>query len=482
MLGLLESEAFRSWPMLLDFTAIPEFDVPILPSRSRVHGLDTVLLKSIVSSNSWDTMRSTILAVLKDSGYRGLERVLLKSGKKLGKDTAAGLASRIRKGLPQTLRKKMQYELKELTNQFPQLRDGTLRNGTIAALSLLSIEALAASKTRFPLDSVKNIPWLDIFAPHPPSFSVTALELPYRLILSPLDSDPGHWSHTDMPVQHNGRTELWHTRLRSTKGNFGPDGEAKVRAIWSPDYPISTQVLTEIAKDSKPFRMSLDPLDREMLVRLMAGYDEAHYSPIASRSKRLHLTALGGLLDVEGGWERRRPDNVDIQQWQHILGLGRDQYVRVVYAGYLCPFGHAASLIRVTERKFASLPSDRTTDPTKQRIAVLRQRYFILVREHVKQYESSLTSEHDPFGGRTFPFSRVEILTRVTPNLQPPESDPCRLKQHTALGVKAVTELQGIEDRMLFWPMISSSQDFEFDIVATDFLEIAFRFTFLFFS
>ena len=35
-----------------------------------------------------------------------------------------------------------------------------------------------------------------------------------------------------------------------------------------------------------------------------------------------------------------------------VATLGRDHYVRVMYAGYLWPFGHAASLIKVTERKF----------------------------------------------------------------------------------------------------------------------------------
>ena len=36
--------------------------------------------------------------------------------------------------------------------------------------------------------------------------------------------------------------------------------------------------------------------------------------------------------------------------------LARDQYVRVVYKGYLLPFGHRASLVKVTERHFLSHP------------------------------------------------------------------------------------------------------------------------------
>ena len=90
--------------------------------------------------------------------------------------------------------------------------------------------------------------------------------------------------------------------------------------------------------------MSLDPLDRSMLVTLMAGYDAsveggAAYQPLSSEAKRLHLTSLGALIDLEGAWATT-PDHVDLEQWRHLSTLGRDHYVRVVYPGYLMPFGH----------------------------------------------------------------------------------------------------------------------------------------------
>ena len=80
----------------------------------------------------------------------------------------------------------------------------------------------------------------------------------------------------------------------------------------------------------------------------------AAYKPLSSEAKRLHLSALGALLDAEGTWPIT-PKHVDLEQWRHLATLGRDHYVRVMYEGYLCPFGHAASLIKVTERKFESL-------------------------------------------------------------------------------------------------------------------------------
>ena len=81
--------------------------------------------------------------------------------------------------------------------------------------------------------------------------------------------------------------------------------------------------------------------------------------------------------------------------------LGRDHYVKVVYAGYLLPFGHHASFIKVSERKFE--PSD-PSQPTTKRVAALRQRFFIVVREHVKTYPGAGTTH----GWFDFPFPQVE--------------------------------------------------------------------------
>jgi len=59
----------------------------------------------------------------------------------------------------------------------------------------------------------------------------TAMELPYRLFLSP--DKFGAWAHQVPPRTFNGRTELWHTRLGTRK--LDDDGVretgASVRAI-----------------------------------------------------------------------------------------------------------------------------------------------------------------------------------------------------------------------------------------------------------
>ncbi len=307
--------------------------------------------------------------------------------------------------------------------------------------------------------------------PHEPAPTVTALELPYRLLTSPLA--PARWLHALAPVTHHAWTELWHTRLCISETGRGVDGASRIRALWSPDYrpKEKTKELLDLLSapggtpdNAKPnpdlIRMSLDPLDRSMLVTLMAGYDATvegggAYQPLSSEAKRLHLTSLGALIDTEGTWSTT-PDHVDLEQWRHLATLGRDHYVRVMYAGYLWPFGHAASLIKVTERKFESLGPSNT-----RRVALLRQRFFIVVREPVRTY----TGAHHTFKGRNFPFTRIELLTRVTPDLSEPGVGDSG-KDFLALYAG------GLAKRMLFWPMVPPAggalADVPFEIRATD--------------
>ena len=326
--------------------------------------------------------------------------------------------------------------------------------------------------------------------PREPASSVTALELPYRVVTSPLA--PARWRHAIAPVTHGTHTELWHTRLGDNASATGADAATRIRALWSPDYrPKARQdeiiailnappPLTDPPKPNPDLiRMSLDPLDRSMLVTAMAGFDEtlpggAAYHPVSSEARRLHLSALGALLDAEGTWPKT-PEHIDLSQWRHIATLGRDHYVRVMYAGYLWPFGHAASLIKVTERKFESLDEKRS-----RRVALLRQRFFIVVREPVRTYSGASHA----FAGRNFPFTRIELLTRVTPDLSVPGEGESALQPYTnpANPAENVSNLYGgLSLRMLFWPMVAASPtklvDVPFEIVATDIAGLTTRFS-----
>jgi hypothetical protein len=380
---------------------------------------------------------------------------LADAARRVANKTVAAIRAKDGKGLG-AIGGAMDEELDVLAERFIPLADEGRRNLAAAALSLMATEAVAAHRPGLSvLERFPDLPFLRvIFRPHPPARDVTALELPYRLVLSPVPE--AAWHHATSAVVQRGRTELWHTRLTGTPGGTGRDLPVNVRALWSPDYP-----LPDLKALNDQFRMSLDGLDRKMLVRLMSGFDEIDthnnpFHPHTARSNRLALSALGALLDVEGNWNPPNIPQVSLQQWRHLATLGRDHYVRVVYRGFLHCFGHAASLVKVTERKFESLPKNG-----KNRVAVLRQRFFIIVRQRVKDYDGS----GHVFEGRNFPFTSVEILTRVTPSLLSPDLDSCFLTASTAPHSPGVP---GLPPRACFWPLLGPNTPFLFQVAATD--------------
>jgi hypothetical protein len=457
-------KAMRTWPLSLPMGALPDPE-----PRSRLfERVDVTLgefLSTTVASDGWKTTRLSLSSALNSLAGAGFEQAVDAAARRVIARAAGGLTRAGGTGFGKAMFEAIDREMDDLFRSRPELRDGPAHQASIAAVSLTAMEALAPAARRadVELGLLSEIPFFQLFlSPHEPARTATALELPYRLLISPIEQ--ARWTHQDDPVEHNGRTELWHTRMTTAPDDFGPDLPGKIRAVWSPDYAI--EGVYALLKPQRPFRMSLDPLDRTMLVRLMAGWGELRgdivkptpYTPRASHAKRLQLSALGGLLDAEGNW-KPRPTDVDLEQWRHLATLGRDHYVRVVYAGFMCPFGHAASLVKVTERKFQSLEGNRA-----KRIAVLRQRFFIVIRERVKRYAKS---DH-VHGGRNFPFDEVEIVTRSTPDLFQPGAGDSELE---AVNTDKIYEL-GVTKRMAFWPMVpgvsaNNPVDFPFEIVAT---------------
>jgi hypothetical protein len=136
-------------------------------------------------------------------------------------------------------------------------------------------------------------------APAPPEPLATAIEAPYRLMLSP--GHDGRWAHATEAVTRSGWTELWHTRLvgRGTDGTAeGPAVDRTVRAIWSPD-------VTGAPPSGVPMS-SLSPQDRREFVRLSGDFSLTplgHPRPRAITTNRLMLSSLGAWLDLAGDWE-----------------------------------------------------------------------------------------------------------------------------------------------------------------------------------
>ncbi len=311
----------------------------------------------------------------------------------------------------------------------------------------------------------------------------TALELPYRLILSP--GSGVAWINAPRPVTHAGRTELWHTRLAKIVKATGKNGVTQqlqeasstnlipLRAIWSPDF-VDHGGLPLHSLDKTPFLASLSPRDRAQIVILTsgttgyyvvdAGGGTSPWTPTPIQASRLFLSALGGWLSSRGNWSPLPDYNVprfpirpltarpstrkavtskvtapktiaspvvtppieilftqvalDLTEWDHLATQGRDQYVKVVYEGYLYPFGHAASLVKVTERKF--VPADTDGSVPSSVTAYLRQHMYIVVREVKKSYKAAPYT----YQGRENPFkSSIRVDTVVTPDIDEPPSE-----------------------------------------------------------
>jgi hypothetical protein len=445
-------DACRRWPMRLDVNAVTDPPQFVLSDT----GIRDGWLASVVASENWVQATQTLLNTL--GGTQAVQKSLAGAARRVATKAIESIVAGP-SGIESTLRDAINWELDVLADRFAPLRDAGRREVAAAVLSLTTTQAIAAHRVSGSfIDRIGEFPFLPvIFAPHKPAHDVTALELPYRLILSPVPQ--ARWQHGTKPVEHTGRTELWHTRLTSSADGIGPDLPTNVRALWSPDYDLAD--IVGIVNDVKPFRMSLDPLDRQMLVKLMSGFDEVvdkrgrPFHPHTAQARRLALSSLGALLDAEGSWSPPSPQGVSLEEWRHLATVGRDQYVRVVYRGFLKDLGHAASFVKVTERKFEYLSG------TKNRVAVLRQRFFIIVREPIKHYNGA----GHRFNGLNFPFTEVEILTHVTPNLLAPEDPACQLSDP---GKVIYDPAKGVPHRACFWPMINSANNFLFQIAATD--------------
>jgi hypothetical protein len=307
-----------------------------------------------------------------------------------------------------------------------------------------------------------------------PSAMQTAIELPWRLILSPHSAE--RWRHAKSPAASlaTHRTELWHSRLVAPQsdGTFieppRPDGQRTVRAVWALTGEGSTKAMQSqfpVAADlpapnTSPFRMPLDDFDRFQITHLSSNFSVSNYVPRPVGTNLLMLSALGGWLDSRGNWD---PPGLSVEEWVHRATMARDHYVRVVYKGFLFPFGHRVALVKVSERKFHNGAVNNNGVPTIEQktgnTAYLRQRLFIVVRERERRFvDPTLTNKAGTvYLHRRLPFASIRILTTVTPNLDQPNSAASRIDPIAP----------GDTGQMLFWPCVNG-QPFKFVCAATD--------------
>src|SRR5262249_44293338 len=155
--------------------------------------------------------------------------------------------------------------------------------------------------------------------PAPPAATQTALELPFRVFLSPNRS--GAWFHVDTPMTSpdTGHTELWHTRLgvRRDDGTLidGDDPLRTLRAGWAGERRgVWGSDLNEAAAPppghptDPPSRPPLAAFDRHNVVHLSSNFrledgrnPRAWYEPEPLDVDLLALSSLGAWLDSRGG-------------------------------------------------------------------------------------------------------------------------------------------------------------------------------------
>lgn len=237
-----------------------------------------------------------------------------------------------------------------------------------------------------------------------PAPTQTAIEVPYDLYLSP--GKDGEWAHAVQPS--GSRVELWNTRLGTHHNTAvgdppAPPDEppvvpAHVRAVW-PETPAAD-----------PFRLPLAGTFRQQLVRNMASWTVGGYTPLPATVDFLALTALGASTTLRGDWDQVEVSKVSsaVIEWRQRTAIGRDNYTRVVEAGFLFPLGHEARRVTTTERVFHA--ATQTGDIT----AYLFQSQYIEVPIPTKSFPAF----GQPNSGRKFPFKSVRITNTVTPPLQ----------------------------------------------------------------
>src|SRR5262249_54834910 len=110
-----------------------------------------------------------------------------------------------------------------------------------------------------------------------PATNETAIELPYRLFVSP--DERAKWKVSADPARASNRVPLWHAQLLAPEPDGGTaepklatldtNRKAPVRAIWSPDYVAAGGPPPSLA-DTSAFLSSLSSSDRDALVRITA--------------------------------------------------------------------------------------------------------------------------------------------------------------------------------------------------------------------
>jgi len=277
-----------------------------------------------------------------------------------------------------------------------------------------------------------------------PTSAETAIEAPFRLLLSP--SVKGGWAHASEPVEdeeRTGRVELWHSRLgvRDDDGSVNEASLAEriVRAVWTRDRDGHAEL---------PFLNSLTANQREAIVLESAGCKEAPaVRPAPAQVRRMALSSVGAWIDLTARWNpkpyldafaKQKPAVQALEAWEHVAPMGRDQYVRVDIPGYLFPLGHAATLVTITYRQIVGA--------TRPQAALFQKQYI------------KLNDKERSFTRRDLPFVHARLSPDRTPDLE-----------KATIGLKEAKDDLQQAKLASFWPRVQDTGElFEWKIEAQD--------------
>lgn len=242
-----------------------------------------------------------------------------------------------------------------------------------------------------------------------------------------------------------------------------PESDATTATEAFAKIPRATVVRPEVPDGLRQFRYltRIDECqyggDEESGIALAAPFNDADIT----------LTPLGGifvadwqgdpplLLPSEGAWNcsivdrlrargNPRParlrgfelERLSIETW-----LGRDVRIESYLKGYLLPLGIRASFVEIAERRFLKHPD------AQYPVAYEVRRTFILIQRPEKHYPAV----NQPNAGNSMPAKRVEMLTRVTPDLLSPRRGTAQQKKQAG----RVLETDLASGALVFWPRVA---------------------------
>jgi len=296
-----------------------------------------------------------------------------------------------------------------------------------------------------------------------PELWQTALELPFGLILSPPNSN--RFRHSSIQCRPKGvtecvtsevqRMELWHTDL-APASLF----TLTLRALsYTKEDPplLNSGSVNNVAP--RGFLPEADT--RKEIVALTSNFNlindrtgKPETEPIYV--SRLMLSSLGAYAKLRGVWDAfnlEGPSNpkgsFKVVGWDQESVWGRDQFVKVTWAGYLFPLGVQAVIVETEPREFLSAEKQPVLG------AFLRRRYYCQVLEPDIAYAEIIDGQDRI--GRKMCFRRVRFKTLTTSALKIP------------IDLGTGQEPRSLRDLVAAWLIPEKEENpFKFDLIGVD--------------